>query len=57
MRSNFYSLSLDARIQIDTEIYKEIRAKKNGKYSRQYPDRRTTLDEIVKNGYQLEVTD
>lgn len=55
--SDFYRLNLDDRIAIDTQIYKEIRAKKNGKYSQQYPDRRTTLDEVVRNGYQIEISD
>lgn len=55
--SNFYSLSLDARLDIDINIYNEIRAKKNGKYSQKYPDRRATLEDVIKNGYQIDVSD
>jgi hypothetical protein len=54
--ASFYSLSDDERLKVDTQIYNEIRAKKNGEYSKKYPERRETLDTLVEQGYQLEVS-
>lgn len=55
--SDFYRLSIDARNEVDINIYNEVRAKKYGNYSKKYPDRRAVIDQAVEKGYQLEVSE
>jgi len=50
-------LSLDDRIAVNTEIRKEIKDKKNGKYSQAYPDQRADIEFAMKHGYIMEVTE
>ena len=57
MMSDFYRLSIDARNEVDINIYNEVRAEKYGNYSKRFPDRRAVIDEAVKKGYQLEVSE
>lgn len=50
-------LSIDDRISISTEIRKEIKDKKKGKYSQSYPEKRAEIEFAIKNNYIVEVTD